>query len=68
MPILLYLASGFSQIAPWLIASDAQVPDAAGHVWSALAIHRAAVLVAVLGMAPLAGLALWRLRGFNHGV
>ena len=68
VPILLYLAAGLSQVAPWLTAGDAQVLDAAGHVWSALAIHRAAVLVAVLGMAPLAGLALWRLRGFNHGV
>jgi uncharacterized membrane protein len=61
IPILLYLAAGLSQIAPWLLAPDGSVADQAGTVWRIRDLHAAAVLVAMLTMVPTSLLAMYRL-------
>ncbi len=67
IPILVYLAAGLSQIAPWLLAPDGSVTDQADAVWRIRDLHATAVLVALLTMLPTSLLAMNRLwRDIGH--
>lgn len=61
-PILLYIAAGASQIAPWLLDAEGISLDGSGHSWPTGAIHAASVLIFCLTMLPSGALALWRLH------
>lgn len=67
LPILLYLAAGFSQIAPWLTDGGGRVTDPGGGVWSAADLRETAVIVMLFTMLPTATLALLRLFDVPDG-
>jgi uncharacterized membrane protein len=60
IPILLYLSTGLSNIAP-LFDANARVTDAGGRVWFAADIRETAAIVALFTMTPTSLLALARL-------
>ena len=61
VPLLLYLAAGLCQVAPWMTAGAGTVTDHAGQVWPVAALHGAAVLTALSTMLPFTLLAAHRL-------
>jgi len=61
MPILLYLAAGLSQVAPWLLSGKGEVTAMNGQAWPVQAIHDTAVLAALLTMLPTSLAAIYRL-------
>jgi putative membrane protein len=48
--ILLYLASGLTQVTPWLIGQSGEVADAAGHVWRIHDLREATVVTMLFTM------------------
>jgi uncharacterized membrane protein len=63
--ILLYLASGLTQVTPWLIGQTGEVADAAGHVWRIHDLRETAVVTMLFTMVFTSMLAALRLATDN---
>jgi putative membrane protein len=59
--ILLYLASGFTHVTPWLIGHSGEVTDAASHVWRVGDLRETAVVIMLFTMVFTSMLAALRL-------
>ena len=67
MAILLYLASGLTQVTPWLIGQSGEVADAAGHVWRIHDLREATVVTMLFTMFFTSMLAALRLAADQAG-